>query len=377
MAAGWNLSSGELTRFHVDLDRYWAYFNFVFSDACSKRSTYKFGLIKAIVDCLYSTEYTQRGMELTYEKIFSKFTENYWNLIAKYNICQIIPNGRYNTTRIEQYIYAVRDRQHALKVLDYECLCECQYLIAEYELEFGSSASEENPEKKRRLKRTAADRGIAAIRSMEQLFQSSSYRYYSGEQRELDLISRLLLRYRDVICDAEKEELNQIEKNAKERKKADRKRNYGSNPLVWLAFYVFLWLMPFSIVTRSIIAVFFVILACLIQYKVNYSVLKSAIIDKKYLSKATREALMAHFIMLFAFGGFGFVVYWFIHYYPDMFSISITDLLNLDPLMVFLLLLFIVPLFIMGFVTDLWPSWGLFRIWRKIRKWPDTLPQFK
>ncbi len=122
MAAGWNLSSGELTRFHVDLDRYWAYFNYVFSDACTKVSTYKFGLIKAIIDCLYSAEYTTRGMELTYQKIFSKFTENYWNLIAKYNIRQIIDHRRYKSTRIEQYIYAVRDRQKALKVLDYETI---------------------------------------------------------------------------------------------------------------------------------------------------------------------------------------------------------------------------------------------------------------
>lgn len=124
MPAGWNLASGELSRLHVDLDRYWAHFNYVFSDSCRKRSTYKFGLIKAIIDCLYSTEFSSRGMELSYEKLFSKFTENYWNLIAKYEICQIVSDGKSDTSKIEQLIYAVRDKQAALTALEYECLSD-------------------------------------------------------------------------------------------------------------------------------------------------------------------------------------------------------------------------------------------------------------
>ena len=31
MPAGWNLTSGELSRFHIELEKYWAHFNFVFS----------------------------------------------------------------------------------------------------------------------------------------------------------------------------------------------------------------------------------------------------------------------------------------------------------------------------------------------------------
>ena len=122
MPAGWNLTSGELSRFHIELDKYWAHFNFVFSDACRKRSTYKFGLIKAIIDCLYSAELTARGMELSYEHIFSKFTENYWNLIAKYDICQIRPDGKTNISMIEKLIYEVRDRHAALSVIEFENL---------------------------------------------------------------------------------------------------------------------------------------------------------------------------------------------------------------------------------------------------------------
>ena len=43
MAAGWRLSRGDIRKYYVDENELWAAFNFVFSDACAKRSTYKFG----------------------------------------------------------------------------------------------------------------------------------------------------------------------------------------------------------------------------------------------------------------------------------------------------------------------------------------------
>ena len=122
MAAGWYLTKGELSVFHIDLDHYWAHFNYVFSDACHKRTTYKFGFIKSLIDCLYSAVSSDRGMELTYDMVFSKFTENYWNLIAKYEISQIIPDGMSNKSMIEKMIYQIRDRQVAVKELDFETL---------------------------------------------------------------------------------------------------------------------------------------------------------------------------------------------------------------------------------------------------------------
>ena len=44
--AGWNLKAGAITEYVVSEDRIWSLFNFVFSDACKKRNTYKFGLIR-------------------------------------------------------------------------------------------------------------------------------------------------------------------------------------------------------------------------------------------------------------------------------------------------------------------------------------------
>ena len=122
VSAGWNLQYGELSPFFIDLDQYWAHFNFVFSDACRKRSSYKFGLVKAIIDCLYSYEHTSRGMELSYDDLFSKFTENYWNLIAKHEICQICADGKSSSSKIEMLIKEIKKRNGALKVLEYEHL---------------------------------------------------------------------------------------------------------------------------------------------------------------------------------------------------------------------------------------------------------------
>ena len=83
--AGWNLRKGELRKDPVTENKYWSLFNFVFSDGCKKRNTYKFGLIKSILDSVYSAELVNDVCFISYELLFSKFTENYWNLIVKYN----------------------------------------------------------------------------------------------------------------------------------------------------------------------------------------------------------------------------------------------------------------------------------------------------
>lgn len=41
---GWNLKAGKLNIDLVGKDECWSLFNYVFSNACIKRNTYKFGL---------------------------------------------------------------------------------------------------------------------------------------------------------------------------------------------------------------------------------------------------------------------------------------------------------------------------------------------
>ena len=90
----WNSLSGEITSHAVPEDEIWAEFNGFFSSNSRKTATYKYGFLKSILDNLFSCEATSRGMELTFQQLFEKFTENYWNLILKYNLRQMINNGK-------------------------------------------------------------------------------------------------------------------------------------------------------------------------------------------------------------------------------------------------------------------------------------------
>ncbi len=102
---GWNLKSGVIVEEKVSEDEYWSLFNFVFSDACKKTNTYKFGLIKSICDQVYDLyEDSMQGYYLPYEKLFAKFTENYWNLVNKYGLKQMSYNGKSEYSKIELII---------------------------------------------------------------------------------------------------------------------------------------------------------------------------------------------------------------------------------------------------------------------------------
>ena len=55
MPAGWNQTSGSFRDEPISEDTFWMLFNYVFSDSSAKRTTYKFGLIKSILDNLFNS----------------------------------------------------------------------------------------------------------------------------------------------------------------------------------------------------------------------------------------------------------------------------------------------------------------------------------
>lgn len=99
--AGWDLKKGELRFIPVCDDQLWARFNFVFSEASAKRNSYKFGLIKSILDNLLNCTIVNDQFVLFYHDIFAKFTENYWNLVLKYHLRQMRPDGKSQYSKIE------------------------------------------------------------------------------------------------------------------------------------------------------------------------------------------------------------------------------------------------------------------------------------
>lgn len=119
--AGWNLKKGELTGLATE-DELWSRFNFVFSDSSRKRNTYKYGLIKSILDNLFNIEVCDGGMFLSYKLIFLKFTENYWNLVSKYDLRQMRRDGKSEISKIESIIKNSIAKNSSLQHVSFESI---------------------------------------------------------------------------------------------------------------------------------------------------------------------------------------------------------------------------------------------------------------
>lgn len=120
--SGWNLKQGDITEYVVSEDRIWSLFNYVFSDASRKRNSYKFGFIKALLDGLFNGEQCTQGVRYRYEDIFERFTNNYWNLVAKYNLRQMRPDGKSHVSKVEIEIKKVVKNSSVIQYLEFESL---------------------------------------------------------------------------------------------------------------------------------------------------------------------------------------------------------------------------------------------------------------
>lgn len=106
MDAGHLLKTGNFTSETPSENELWAAFNYVFSSSSSNTTSYKFGFLKSILDNLLNAELLadQLYYYIPYSVLFDKFTENYWNLIAKYRLKQLKRNKRSYTSKIETII---------------------------------------------------------------------------------------------------------------------------------------------------------------------------------------------------------------------------------------------------------------------------------
>ena len=120
--AGWNLKNGVITDYEVSEDQIWSLFSFVFSDSSRKRNSYKFGLIKSLLDLAFSGTSTEQGVYYSYEQIFTRFTENYWNLVNKYDLRQMRKDDRSTLSKIETIIKSEVDKNNVLATLEFESI---------------------------------------------------------------------------------------------------------------------------------------------------------------------------------------------------------------------------------------------------------------
>jgi len=82
---GYDLKEGFYREENVSDDELWAVFTSLFSSQATMVSSYKYGFLKAIIDNLYNTD---DELRLSFDQLFSKFAEIYWNLILKYHLQQ-------------------------------------------------------------------------------------------------------------------------------------------------------------------------------------------------------------------------------------------------------------------------------------------------
>lgn len=120
--AGWKLKCGSITEYNLSEDRIWSLFNFVFSDSCRKRNTYKFGLIKAIVDNIFNGKVINTGVYFSYKEIFGKFAENYWNLVVKYDLRQMRRDGKSVYSKIETILQEEVAKNSLLAIMHFDSI---------------------------------------------------------------------------------------------------------------------------------------------------------------------------------------------------------------------------------------------------------------
>lgn len=120
--AGWNLKSGSITEYEVSEDRIWSLFNFVFSDSSRKRNTYKFGLIKSLLDNVFNGKHCTEGVFYTYEELFERFAENYWNLVVKYGLHQMRKDGKSIYSKVEAIFMNALEQNPIIGVLEFSSI---------------------------------------------------------------------------------------------------------------------------------------------------------------------------------------------------------------------------------------------------------------
>ena len=117
--AGCDLKEGAYEMRMASDDELWSALACVFSSKSKNTSSYKYGFLKAIIDNLYNVD---ADLKLSFEQIFSKFGEIYWNLILKHGLKQKTVTNDNKETYLEQVLRAAVKKYQILEPIPYESL---------------------------------------------------------------------------------------------------------------------------------------------------------------------------------------------------------------------------------------------------------------
>lgn len=117
--AGFDLKEGRYINRILDEDEMWAVFTYVFSSKSRNDSTYKYGFLKSILDNIYNVD---KDLTLTFDQLFSKFGEIYWNLILKHGLRQKAVTKDNRNTYLEQTLHSIVEKYSIIEPIPYESL---------------------------------------------------------------------------------------------------------------------------------------------------------------------------------------------------------------------------------------------------------------
>ncbi len=121
MAAGYLLKEAEYVDRPLSDDEMWSAFAYLFSSKSVNDTSYKFGFLKSILDNLYNTD---SKLVLTFDQLFSKFAEIYWNLVLKHHIRQKKPGKLNRRSELENALLYGKEKYDILDDIPFESLSE-------------------------------------------------------------------------------------------------------------------------------------------------------------------------------------------------------------------------------------------------------------
>ncbi|QKS73064.1 HNH endonuclease [Paenalkalicoccus suaedae] len=85
------LQIAEANAAYITEQDVWSHFNYIFSSRSKNSTSYKFVLIKSLLENLYNVN---SELELNYYQVFESFTKIYWNLVIHHKLNQINMTGK-------------------------------------------------------------------------------------------------------------------------------------------------------------------------------------------------------------------------------------------------------------------------------------------
>ncbi len=121
LMAGYDLKEESYIQKQLTEDDFWSIFSGMFSSKVSHDTSYKYGFFKSILDSLYNAD---ENLVLTFDQLFYKFTEIYWNLVLKYNLRQKAKTKDGRETSLERVLKETLNKQEIIADVSFEAISD-------------------------------------------------------------------------------------------------------------------------------------------------------------------------------------------------------------------------------------------------------------